>query len=154
MTLIGLISDTHGMLRREVAAALAGVDHILHAGDAGKREVLNALRNIAPLTAVRGNVDSDGWAESLPIDTVVSIEGHSIYLVHNLRDLTIDPQAANIAAVVSGHTHEALIEKRDDVLYVNPGSAGPRRFSLPVSIGFLRLSKTAPIEAWLRTLDA
>lgn len=154
MTLIGLISDTHGMLRREAAAALAGVDHILHAGDAGKLEVLDALRSIAPVTAVRGNVDSGGWAESLPIDTVVSIEGYSIYLVHNFRESAVDLQAANIAAVVSGHTHEGLLETRDGVLYVNPGSAGPRRFSLPVSVGFLRLSKAAPIEAWLKTLIA
>jgi putative phosphoesterase len=153
MTIVGVISDTHGLLRREVAAALAGVSHILHAGDVGRPEVLDELRAIAPVTAVRGNVDGGRLAEVLPMDAVVSIGGAGIYLLHNLRDMDIDPKAAGIAAVVSGHTHTPLIETLDGVLYFNPGSAGPRRFSLPISVGFLRVSGDAPIEAWLRTID-
>jgi hypothetical protein len=153
MTLVGVISDTHGLLRREAAAALAGVSQILHAGDVGRPEALDELRAIAPVTAVRGNVDTEVWAGGLPFDTVVSIEGACIYMLHDLRDMEIDPKAAGIAAVVSGHTHKPLIEERDGVLYINPGSAGPRRFSLPVSIGFLRISRNAPVEAWVQTLD-
>jgi uncharacterized protein len=153
MTLVGLISDTHGLLRREAAAALAGVDRILHAGDVGRPEILDALRAIAPVTAVRGNVDTSSWAETLPYDAVVFIDGFNIYMLHNLREITLDPKATRIDVVVSGHSHKPLIETVDDVLYVNPGSAGPRRFTLPISVGFLRLSPKAPIEAWLKTLD-
>lgn len=153
MTLVGLISDTHGLLRPEAAAALAGVAHILHAGDVGRPEILASLRSIAPVTAVRGNVDYGGWADELPSETVISIEDHNLYMLHSSADIRIDPRDAQMTAVISGHTHKPLIEKRDDVLYVNPGSAGPRRFSLPISIGFLRLSRNAPIEAWLRTFD-
>jgi len=153
MTLVGLISDTHGLLRREAAAALAGVDRILHAGDVGRLEILDALRAIAPVTAVRGNVDTSSWAETLPHDTVVFIDGFNIYMLHNLRQMTMDPKAARMDVVVSGHSHKPLIDTVDDVLYVNPGSAGPRRFTLPASVGFLRLSPKAPIEAWLKTLD-
>lgn len=152
MTLVGLISDTHGLLRREAAAALTGVDHILHAGDAGRPEVLDALRAIAPVTAVRGNVDTGGWAEKLPADTVVSIDGFNIYVLHNLQQMAMNPKVENVAVVVSGHSHKPLIETLDDILYINPGSAGPRRFTLPISVGFLRLSPNAPIEAWLKTL--
>ena len=153
MTLVGLISDTHGLLRREALAALAGVDRILHAGDVGKPEILDALRAIAPVTAVRGNVDTSSWADTLPYDTVVFIDGFNIYMLHSLREMTMDPKAARMDVVVSGHSHKPLIETVDDVLYVNPGSAGPRRFTLPISVGFLRLSPKAPIEAWLKTLD-
>jgi len=152
MTLVGLISDTHGLLRLEVVAALAGVDHIIHAGDVGKLEIMDELRAIAPVTAVRGNVDTDEWAERLPISIAVSIEGFNIFILHALDMLNVNPKAANIAVVVSGHTHRAIVETYDDVLYVNPGSAGPRRFSLPVSIGFLRLSRNAPLEAWLKMM--
>ncbi|HXW22546.1 MAG TPA: metallophosphoesterase family protein [Rhodomicrobium sp.] len=152
MTLVGLISDTHGLLRLEVVAALAGVDHIIHAGDVGKLEIMDELRAIAPVTAVRGNVDTDEWAERLPISIAVSIEGFNIFILHALDMLNVNPKAANIAVVVSGHTHRAIVETYDDVLYVNPGSAGPRRFSLPVSIGFLRLSRNAPVEAWLKMM--
>jgi hypothetical protein len=153
MTLVGLISDTHGLLRREVAAALAGVDRILHAGDVGRPEVLEALQAIAPVTAVRGNVDTASWAEKLPTDTVTWIDGFNIYMIHSLQEMRILPKAARMDVVVSGHSHKPLIETLDDVLYVNPGSAGPRRFTLPISVGFLRLSPKAPIEAWLKTLD-
>jgi len=153
MTLVGLISDTHGLLRREAAAALAGVDRILHAGDVGRPEILDALRAIAPVTAVRGNVDTSSWAGTLPYDTVVFIDGFNIYMLHSLREMTMDPKAARMDVVVSGHSHKPLIETVKDVLYVNPGSAGPQRFTLPISVGFLRLSQKAPIEAWLKTLD-
>jgi putative phosphoesterase len=153
MTLVGLISDTHGLLRREAAAALAGVDRILHAGDVGKPEILDELGAIAPVTAVRGNVDTAAWAENLPDDKVTFIDGFNIYMLHNLSEMTMDPKAAKMDVVVSGHSHKPLIETQDGVLYVNPGSAGPRRFTLPISIGFLRLSPKAPIEAWLKTLD-
>jgi len=153
MTLVGLISDTHGLLRREVATALAGVDRILHAGDVGRPEILEALQAIAPVTAVRGNVDTAAWAEKLPADTVSWIDGFNIYMIHSLHQMRIVPKAARMDVVVSGHSHKPLIETLDDVLYVNPGSAGPRRFTLPISVGFLRLSPKAPIEAWLKTLD-
>jgi uncharacterized protein len=153
MTLVGLISDTHGLLRREAVAALAGVDRILHAGDVDRPEILDALGAIAPVTAVRGNVDTSSWADILPYDTVVFIDGFNIYMLHSLREMTMDPKAARMDVVVSGHSHKPLIETVNDVLYVNPGSAGPQRFTLPISVGFLRLSPKAPIEAWLKTLD-
>ena len=153
MTLVGLISDTHGLLRREVVAALAGVDYILHAGDIGGPKILDELRAIAPVTVVRGNVDTEAWWADLPGDAVVTIDGVKIYMIHSVAEMKIFPHSENIAVVVCGHTHNPLIEKLDSVLYVNPGSAGPHRFSLPVSIGFLRLSPDAPVEAWLKTLD-
>ena len=153
MTLVGLISDTHGLLRPKAAAALAGVEHIVHAGDVGRPEVLDQLREIAPVTAVRGNVDYGKWTASLPGDAAVFIEGHGIYVLHNLNELGIDPEAAGMTVVVSGHTHRPLIESRGGVLYVNPGSAGPRRFSLPISIGFLRLAENAAPEAWLQEIE-
>jgi hypothetical protein len=153
MTLVGLISDTHGLLRREVAAALASVDRILHAGDVGRPEILEALQAIAPVTAVRGNVDTASWAEKLPTDTVTWIDGFNIYMIHSLGQMRILPKAARMDVVVSGHSHKPLIQTLNDVLYINPGSAGPRRFTLPISVGFLRLSPKAPIEAWHKTLD-
>ncbi len=154
MTLVGLISDTHGLLRPKAATAFAGVSRILHAGDAGRPEVLAALATIAPVTAVRGNVDFGSWADPLPRRTSTVIAGHAVYLLHDLGEFAANPPPENIAVVVSGHSHRPLIESRGGVLYVNPGSAGPRRFLLPISIGFLRLAKDAPPEAWLQTLDA
>jgi putative phosphoesterase len=153
MTLVGLISDTHGLLRPEAAAALKGVSQILHAGDVGKPEILDALADIAPVTAVRGNVDSGEWALKLPLRTTITIAGHALHMRHIPGDFQLEPEGANISAVVWGHTHEPLIETRGGLLCINPGSAGPRRFSLPVSIGFLRLSENASPEAWLQTLD-
>ncbi|WP_127077892.1 metallophosphoesterase family protein [Rhodomicrobium lacus] len=152
MTVLGLISDTHGLLRPEAAAALAGVDAILHAGDVGAPDVLATLRGIAPVFAVRGNVDGYELA-SLPLDTVASHDGVDIYVVHILRDIAIDPAAAGMSVVVHGHTHKPLIEEKEGVLYVNPGSAGPRRFALPVSVGFLRLARGQKPEARLKMLD-
>lgn len=153
MTLVGLISDTHGLLRPQAVAALSGVEHILHAGDVGRPDILDALREIAPVSAVRGNADYGAWAEALPSDAVISIAGHDLYMLHDLNDIQVDPGAAGLAAVISGHTHKPLIAERHGVLYVNPGSAGPRRFSLPVSIAFLRLDGNTRPKAWLKTLD-
>jgi hypothetical protein len=131
---IGVISDTHGLLRPEAIHALMGVDHILHAGDVGDPLILDKLRWIAPLTAVRGNVDVTGVCRRLPASYVIELGGRYFYLVHSLDDLDLNPAAAGIAAVVSGHTHRAAKRVRDGVLYLNPGSAGPRRFDLPVTL--------------------
>jgi putative phosphoesterase len=131
---VGVISDTHGLLRPEAIQALIGVDHILHAGDVGDPLILDKLRWIAPLTAVRGNVDVSGVCRALPATYVVELGGRFFYLVHSVHDLDLSPKAAGIAVVVSGHTHRALIEERQGVLYLNPGSAGPRRFDLPVTL--------------------
>ena len=137
MTTIGVISDTHGLLRPEVAEALRGVAHILHAGDVGAPEVLEELRTIAPVTAVRGNVDGDEWASALPVNEVVEIEGISIYVLHILDELDLKPEAAGFEVVVYGHSHKPSSEAKNGVLYFNPGSAGPRRFKLPVTVGRL-----------------
>ena len=136
---IGVISDTHGLLRPEAIDALKGVDHILHAGDVGGIEILDRLRDIAPVTAIRGNVDGFGPCAALPEIEVVELGGLSIYMLHDLNALDLDPVAAGMAAVISGHSHLPKIDERKDVLYFNPGSAGPRRFSLPVSLGFLEI---------------
>ena len=131
---IGVISDTHGLLRPEAVAALMGVDHILHAGDVGDPAILHRLRAIAPLTAIRGNVDTSGVCSALPSTEAVELGGRLFYLLHSLEDLDIDPRTAGVAAVISGHSHRAKIDERDGVLYLNPGSAGPRRFDLPVTL--------------------
>jgi uncharacterized protein len=135
--LIGVISDTHGLLRPEALAALRGVEHILHAGDVGDVAILNALLEIAPVTAIRGNVDVSGACAKLPATDVVELGGQLFYLVHSVHDLDINPKAAGVAMVVSGHSHKAKVEVKDGVVYFNPGSAGPRRFSLPVTVGFV-----------------
>ena len=137
--LLGVISDTHGLLRPEARDALAGVDRILHAGDVGAREVLEQLSLIAPVTAIRGNVDCDPWAYELPETEVVEIEGAFIYMLHDLGELDLKPAAADMRVVVSGHSHRPKMEEKNGVLYFNPGSAGPRRFHLPVSVGKLRI---------------
>ena len=154
MTLIGLISDTHGLLRPKVMAALAGVCRILHAGDIGKPEVLGALSAIAPVTAVRGNNDMGHWAKHLPLAATAVIAGHTVHMRHILEELNTNPAPEDIGVVVSGHTHEPWLETRGGVLYINPGSAGPRRFALPISIGFLRLAENTAPEAWLQTIEA
>jgi len=135
--LIGVISDTHGLLRPEALTALAGVEHILHAGDVGDPRILDALREIAPVTAIRGNVDQWGECAELPATDVVELHGQLFYLVHSLADLDINPVVAGVAAVISGHSHKPSIEQRNGVLYLNPGSAGPRRFHLPVTVALL-----------------
>jgi putative phosphoesterase len=138
---LGVISDTHGLLRPEAEQALRGVDLILHAGDLGKAEVLSRLKSIAPVSAVRGNVDTGDWAKELPLTSVVETGNGSLYLLHNLRDLDLRPAAGDFDAVISGHTHQPEQTKRDGVLYLNPGSAGPRRFRLPITLAILDLSK-------------
>jgi putative phosphoesterase len=136
---IGLISDTHGLMRPEALDALRGCVHILHAGDIGKPEVLDVLRPIAPLTAVRGNNDRGAWARGIRDTEALELGGIAVYLIHELGLLDIDPAASGVGVVVSGHSHRPAIDTRDGVLYVNPGSAGPRRFTLPVSVGFLEI---------------
>ena len=140
---IGIISDTHGLLRPEAVERLAGVDHIIHAGDIGRPDVISDLRRIAPVTAVRGNVDRDEWAAGYPQTELVKLGGRFFYVLHNLAELDVDPVAAGIDVVVSGHSHQPKIETVDGVVYLNPGSAGPRRFSLPIALATLDLSGDA-----------
>jgi putative phosphoesterase len=137
---IGIISDTHGLLRPEAVERLAGVDHVIHAGDIGRPDVIADLRKIAPTTAVRGNVDRDEWAAGYPLTARVKLGGRSFYVLHNLAELDLDPAAAGIDVVVSGHSHRPKIETVNGVIYLNPGSAGPRRFSLPIALATLDLS--------------
>jgi putative phosphoesterase len=138
---VGIISDTHGLLRPEAELALEGVGLIIHAGDVGDSEILTRLRRIAPVFAVRGNVDTEPWAQQLPLTTVVEAGGASFYVLHNLRELDLRPDAAKFDFVVSGHTHQPGQSRRQGVLYLNPGSAGPRRFRLPVTLAFVELGK-------------
>ncbi|HLW53646.1 MAG TPA: metallophosphoesterase family protein [Candidatus Angelobacter sp.] len=141
LAVIGVISDTHGLLRPEVLELLRGSQHIIHAGDIGSPNIIPALENIAPVTAIRGNVDTESWARKFPETDVVELEGVSIYLIHNLQEIDLDPKAAGFAAVISGHSHQAKQETKNGVLYLNPGSAGPRRFKLPISLGRLEISQ-------------
>jgi uncharacterized protein len=141
---IGVISDTHGLLRPEAVAALAGVTHILHAGDVGEIGILDRLRQIAPVTAIRGNVDTHGECAKLPETEVVELGGVLFYLVHSVHDLDISPAAAGVGVVVSGHSHLPGIQEKDGVLYLNPGSAGPRRFDLPVTVVIVTVDDGAP----------
>ena len=137
---IGVISDTHGLVRPEAVAALRGAEMILHAGDVGNPQVLEALRGIAPVVAVRGNNDKGDWADDLPAWEVVEVEAASIYMLHDLKEIDISPAGAGFRVVVSGHSHKPSVEERKGVLYLNPGSAGPRRFNLPVSIARLTVA--------------
>lgn len=139
-SLIGVISDTHGLLRPEALQALAGCSLILHAGDIGGSEILDGLRRIAPVVAVRGNTDRGLWCEDLSDIEVVEYGGLQLYLLHDISHLELDPAAAGFAAVIHGHSHKPAQEVRNGVLYFNPGSAGPRRFKLPVSVGRLRIT--------------
>jgi putative phosphoesterase len=136
---VGLISDTHGLLRPEAVEALAGVEHILHAGDIGSAEVLANLRKIAPVTAVRGNNDKGAWAAGIAEFEGIELGGRHIYMLHDISELDLDPADAGFAAVITGHSHKPKIESRDGVLFINPGSAGPRRFKLPITVGFLEI---------------
>ena len=138
---VGVVSDTHGLLRPEVLPALAGVERILHLGDVGDPAILKSLATIAPVTAIRGNVDRDGPCSRLPETEVLLLEGHYIYMLHDVQTLHLDPAAAKFAAVLYGHSHKPHIAHRKGVLYFNPGSCGPRRFELPVAIGLLTLEK-------------
>ena len=138
--LLGIISDTHGLLRPEALRALREVKLILHAGDVGAPEILAELKTIAPVFAVRGNVDTQSWAQELPSTSVVQAAGCSLYVLHNLQDLDLKPEASGFQAVISGHTHQPEQQERGGVLYLNPGSAGPRRFHLPVTLALLDLA--------------
>jgi putative phosphoesterase len=133
--IIGVISDTHGLLRPEAIAALRGSDHILHAGDVGDSRIIERLRGNAPVTFIRGNIDTDDWGRSQPDTEVVELAFKSFYILHDLKTLDLNPRTAGFAAVVSGHSHKPKIEWKNDVLYFNPGSAGPRRFKLPITVG-------------------
>jgi hypothetical protein len=144
---IGVISDTHGLLRPEVAPALAGVDHILHLGDVGKISILRELEKIAPVTAIRGNVDREGACSKLPETEVYLAEGHYIYMLHDLKTLHLDPAAGKFAAVLFGHTHMPNFYRKKGVLYFNPGSCGPRRFELPITVGLLTVGADGELEA-------
>jgi len=135
--IVGVISDTHGLLRPEAIAALRGSEAIIHAGDVGREEILRVLKQIAPLTVVRGNIDTSPWARKLPATDVLEIAGASIYVLHNIDELDLDPSAGGFSAVIFGHSHRPLMENRKGVLFFNPGSAGPRRFNLPISVGRL-----------------
>ena len=134
---IGLISDTHGLVRPEALQALAGVDHIIHAGDIGGADVIEALSGIAPVDVVRGNNDKDPWGAKLPAWLALEFEGVSIHVLHDVKEMDVDPAAAGFRVVIAGHSHKPVVAERDGVLFVNPGSAGPRRFSLPVTVGYL-----------------
>jgi putative phosphoesterase len=140
-TLIGLISDTHGLLREEALRALEGSELIIHAGDVGKPEILSALEALAPVVAVRGNIDRGAWASKLPVTAVAEAGAANVYVTHDVHELDLDPAAAGFHIVISGHSHQPAREERGGVLYINPGSAGPRRFRLPVTVARLDLSQ-------------
>jgi uncharacterized protein len=141
-SVLGLISDTHGLLRPAALAALRGSNIIIHAGDIGDPAILDQLRTIAPVFGVRGNVDRGDWATKLPLRETVDVEGSRIYVLHDLHDIDLDPKFCEISIVVSGHTHQPESHWHNGVLYINPGSAGPKRFSLPISLARLDLLKT------------
>jgi len=149
---IGVVSDTHGLLRPEVAPALQGVERILHLGDVGKPAILHELEKIAPVTAIRGNVDREGACGKLPEVDVVLIEGRYIYMLHDLKTLHLDPAAGKFAAVLYGHTHVPNYHTKKGVLYFNPGSCGPRRFELPVTVGLLTVSADGELKPEIVTL--
>ena len=150
--IIGVISDTHGLLRPEALAALQGSDYIIHAGDVGDPLILDKLAAIAPVTAVRGNVDHGAWTQKIPTTNVLGIGETAIYVLHNLQELDLKPEAAKFAAVVCGHSHLPKQELKNGVLYFNPGSAGPRRFKLPVSVGRLLLAN-GQVESEIMKLE-
>lgn len=149
---VGVISDTHGVVRAEALEALAGSGLIIHAGDVGGPEVLEELGRVAPVVAVRGNNDRGAWAEALPEYEAVEVNGTFLYVLHDLKELDIAPAAAGFRVVVSGHSHKPLVEERRGVIYLNPGSAGPRRFKLPVTVARLNLSG-ADADAEIIQLD-
>jgi putative phosphoesterase len=134
---IGVLSDTHGVLRPEALEALRGSEAIIHAGDVGDPAILEELQKIAPVTAIRGNIDTAPWAKALPQTNVLEVGKNAIYVIHNIKELDLNPRAAGFTAVIFGHTHQPLIESKNGVLFFNPGSAGPRRFKLPISVGRL-----------------
>jgi uncharacterized protein len=150
---IGVISDTHGLLRPEAEQRLAGVDHIIHAGDIGRPEVITGLRRIAPVIAIKGNVDTAAWAARYPDTRTIKLGGRSIYVLHDVHALGFDPKSRGVDVVISGHSHRARIETVDGVLYLNPGSAGPQRFKLPVTLAILEVTK-GDVRAVLQDLGS
>lgn len=144
--LVGVISDTHGLLRPEALDALQGVELIIHAGDVGDPEILDRLREVAPPVVVRGNIDRGEWATQLPVTEAVEVKGHVIHVLHDLKQLDLKP--AGLAAIITGHTHQPLIERRDGAFFLNPGSAGPLRFTLPITLALLDID-AEKIEARL-----
>src|SRR4051812_6261310 len=140
MARVGLISDTHGLLRPEAIEFLRGSDYLVHAGDIGDAGILKALKQLAPLTAVRGNNDTGSWAKRIPETAVLKVGKVAIYVLHSVAELDLDPAASGYRVVVSGHSHKPSIDEREGVLYVNPGSAGPRRFKLPIALAELKVS--------------
>jgi uncharacterized protein len=149
---LGVISDTHGLLRPEAVEALHGSDMIVHAGDVGSPDVLRELEKIAPVIAVRGNNDREPWAKDLPLTDVLELGGASIYVLHDVNELDLDPRAAGFSVVIAGHSHQPRSEERDGVLFFNPGSAGPRRFRLPISVGHI-VVEGSRVSGLLETLE-
>lgn len=150
---IGVISDTHGLLRPEVQRCFAGVSHIIHAGDIGAPDVVESLRHIAPVTAIRGNVDRAEWAKHVPETQTLRLRGRCFYVLHDLKELTLSPAELGVDVVISGHSHRARIETSDGVLYLNPGSAGRRRFKLPITLATLELDQDGPLQPVIHDLD-
>lgn len=145
--IVGVISDTHGLLRMEILEAFKGCDHIVHAGDIGDPHIIDELSKIAPVTAVRGNCDRDGWAYKIPRTEAIKIGEVYLYILHDLNQLDINVKAAGYDVVICGHSHRPLVEKRDGIIFLNPGSAGPKRFTLPIGAAKLRiLGKSAEVE--------
>ena len=140
--IVGIISDTHGLLRPEALELLRGSEHIIHAGDIGSPEIIPELRKIAPVSAIRGNIDTQPWTAAFPEVEVVELESLQIYVIHDVHALDLNPRAAGFAAVISGHSHKPSSTFKDGVLYFNPGSAGPRRFKLPITVGRLRIENS------------
>jgi putative phosphoesterase len=151
LMLIGVISDTHGLLRPEALEALAGVEHVIHAGDIGSPDIVPRLTEIASVTAIRGNVDTQSWARELPAWEVVTLAERTLYVIHDLGDLDLDPAAAGFDLVISGHSHMPKVEMRQGVVYLNPGSAGPRRFKLPMTLATVDLA-ARPLRPTIRQI--
>lgn len=143
MHIVGVISDTHDLLRPEAVTLLSGVDHIIHAGDIGSARILDDLARIAPLTVVRGNNDREAWARPIPASAVIEIGGRLLYVLHNVAEIDLDPAAAGISVVIAGHSHRPSIVEKNGVMFLNPGSAGPRRFKLPIALATLRITSRA-----------
>ena len=149
---IGVLSDTHGLLRPEVFPLLEDSDHILHLGDVGDPEILGTLAKLAPVTAIRGNIDTHGPCGQLPETEVAQLAGRDFYLLHNLQQLDLDPTAAGFAAVLYGHSHKPEIRHHKSILYMNPGSCGPRRFNLPITVGRITVDENGQLKAEILTL--
>lgn len=151
--IIGVISDTHGRLKEKALEVLKGSDIIVHAGDIGRPEILDALKEIAPVYAVRGNIDRDGWARSLPLTQAIEVENKFIYVIHDINMMDLDSRAAGIDVVIYGHSHNPKKEEKNGILYFNPGSAGPKRFNLPICIGRIEIKDGSIDAGWIDLED-